>query len=46
MHAEDVRRRGARRALGDGCGGLLNCGTCGVGQICGALEANKCGGIG
>lgn len=31
--------------LGDGCGGLLNCGTCPPGQTCGGNGvANECGG--
>jgi hypothetical protein len=29
--------------LSDGCGGVLNCGTCPAGQVCGAQQNNQCG---
>ena len=28
--------------LGDGCGGMLDCGRCGSNEICGAVAANQC----
>jgi hypothetical protein len=33
-------------ALGNGCGGLLNCGSCPSHLQCGLLQPNQCGGIG
>lgn len=33
-------------AVGDGCGGLLNCGSCGPGEVCGLFAPNQCGATG
>jgi hypothetical protein len=32
--------------VADGCGGLLNCGSCPSGQVCGGGGASQCGGSG
>lgn len=31
--------------IADGCGGVIDCGSCGEGQVCGAQQANVCAGL-